>query len=76
MGRYAAGGTHSDAAVDAALSRTDLYHLIDRSIATLSAGELQRVYLARSLATEAPVLLLDEPTANLDIKHRIDICAF
>lgn len=73
MGRYAAGGNGSDNAVNAALERTDLCGLVDRPIAKLSSGERQRVYLARSLATESPILLLDEPTANLDISHRVDI---
>ena len=48
-------------------------HLVDRSADTLSGGELARVHCARALATEAPLLIADEPTAALDPRHHFRI---
>jgi len=61
------------AAVRRALALTDVEALQDRSIRTLSSGERARVLLARALAVEAPILLVDEPTATLDPYHQLQI---
>ncbi len=59
--------------IDRCLSDTDVLGLAERRVTTLSGGELQRVLMARCLATEAEILLLDEPTSNLDLAHGLDM---
>lgn len=54
----------------AVLQETELSELSGRLMNELSGGERQRALMARALATEAPILLLDEPTANLDLSHQ------
>jgi iron complex transport system ATP-binding protein len=56
--------------VDTVLEDLDLTGMAGRALTSLSGGELQRVVLARALAQEAPVLLLDEPTTALDVGHQ------
>lgn len=57
--------------VERAMERTELTGLRDRTLAEISAGERQRAAVARAIAQEARVMLLDEPTAFLDIRHRV-----
>jgi len=77
LGRYPHRGpfrpftAEDDAAVARALARTGIDSVAGRRITTLSAGERQLAALARGLAQEPAVLLLDEPAAHLDIGHQL-----
>ena len=62
-----------DDPVERALERTETAALRDRTVDELSGGERQRVLLARALAQETPALVLDEPTASLDINHQLRV---
>lgn len=59
--------------VDWAIEATGLQDFVDRDISKLSDGERQKVMIARALAQDTPVILLDEPTAHLDLPNRVEI---
>jgi iron complex transport system ATP-binding protein len=59
------------AIVRQAIDAAGIAHLLDRKVHTLSDGESQKVMLARALAQDTPILMLDEPTAHLDLPSRI-----
>jgi iron complex transport system ATP-binding protein len=60
-------------AVDGAIERVGIGHLRQRDIRELSMGERQLVFIAVAVAQSAPILVLDEPTAHLDIRHQVDV---
>jgi iron complex transport system ATP-binding protein len=71
LGLWALEAPGDRALADAALAELDVLDLADRPVTQLSGGERQRVFLARTFAQDATLLVLDEPTAALDLAHQV-----
>lgn len=64
---------HDEEIIDRAMQRVNIAHLADRDINAISDGERQKVMIAKALAQETPIIMLDEPTAFLDFKSRVEL---
>jgi iron complex transport system ATP-binding protein len=64
---------HDRAIAQEMMALTDIAHMADQPITKLSGGERQRAFIARALAQQPEILLLDEPNAHLDISHQLDV---
>lgn len=71
--RWETGTPHDVAVVTEMLDKTGLLPLKDRMLTQLSGGEVQRVMIARAMAQQTPILLLDEPLSNLDVTHKFEV---
>lgn len=71
LNAYLAAPSQADRqAAEATLERLDLGHLVGRNCLELSGGELQMVFIAKALVADPPLLILDEPEANLDFRNQ------
>lgn len=71
--RFQTEGEKDYAMAKWAMELTNTWHLKDRSVTEVSGGELQRIVIARALTQEPKIILLDEPTAHLDIQHQMEL---
>lgn len=71
--RWEGGNAQDHEIVMDVMSKTHLTNLKDRMLGQLSGGEMQRVMIARAMAQQTPLMLLDEPLSNLDIAHKYEV---